>query len=1042
MTRSQRHATRPAGRRRRITRDGARGLGALVVLTVLLVAPPLILMRVVGNPIHGLAGFSLTKPLTDSAVTDILAIVMWVAWTQLAACVLAEVTAAVRGIALPRRLPMTLGFQRMLARNLVVAVFALLSATPMAAMAAGQASPSVTVAAQTIDGIGTLDVATVTAASSPPASVVVQPGDDLSDIASAELGSANRWVDIWDLNQGRPQPFGETFNDPSLIRPGWTLRLPTTNRLHAAPPEDGIELTVQPHDSLWALAETHLGSGARWSEIWTANRGTVQADGRRLTDPAKIQPGWILRIPGSHPNTPAAPRPVSTPAASRPTAAPNDSTTLLSPTQEPSPTTHHAPPDGESPPVPQPTTSTPPVAVSSPDSTPTPARDANGGTATREPALHSPGASSSDSAPTHQIGLGLTGIAAAAVVGAIGRRRVLQQRRRRAGRRIAMPGPQLSEAELALRAVEDTAAVRLLDRVARTVMLSCQRSGAVFPEVAVIRLFRRGVEFILTSPAPAVEPFVAAGDRLWRFDATTAGHLLATDDEITAEDIAFPFPLLVTIGVDDRGPVMVNLETGGALTVIGDTLHTLPVLHAAAAELATSALSEMATVQLIGVGGELAASTETGRATAHDELSDGLVEPSRFHAEMSDELVSSQCATMHEARSRGQAELTWPSHAVIYAGPLDADTREQIITSGVAVPGCGTGIITAAATVADAMPGWILRPSTQLRLQLEPFGLTVSPQQLSEADLADVTEILAVSGDLTDRPPTDPTWAAAATVTAAAASMVTGSAVTPDSQLALRRPPAEVHPDLHHEARRTTPMVRILGHVTISDARGEPPHEKLAKATEIAAYLALHADANRDRITQAIWPVKRITANYRQQLMSSLRGWLGIADDGEQYLGLYELHADVRCDWTSFETLAKQGFAAGADGLPHLEAALALVRDRPFVGVRSGTYAWADVLIQQQIIPAICDVAEAVATIHLANGEPAAARAASARGLLVEPWSETLLRLALRAAHLRGDAHDLRELIARVDRIQDELDDNDPETIELLAFVRNTRSSV
>ena len=44
----------------------------------------------VGNPIHGFAGFSLTKPLTDAAVTDILAIVMWVAWTQLAACVLTK----------------------------------------------------------------------------------------------------------------------------------------------------------------------------------------------------------------------------------------------------------------------------------------------------------------------------------------------------------------------------------------------------------------------------------------------------------------------------------------------------------------------------------------------------------------------------------------------------------------------------------------------------------------------------------------------------------------------------------------------------------------------------------------------------------------------------------------------------------------------------------------------------------------------------------------------------------------------------------------
>ena len=858
-----------------------------------------------------------------------------------------------------------------------------------------------------------------------------------SEIALTELGSASRWIDIWDLNHGSPQPSGETLKDPSLIRPGWTLRLPTSLE-HAAAADGTIELTVQPHDSLWALAETHLGSGERWTEIWTANRGSVQSDGRRLMDPAKIQSGWVLRIPASNVRPPAAHLPVAAPPVPSPGAAPSHSANLLPPNDDPRPTNDQRPDRGSSEPA-HPTASKAPASPLT--SNPGAADDANandaianGGTST-----HKPPTASSDSAPTHQIGLGLSGIAAAAIVGAIGRRRVLQQRRRRAGRRIAMPGAPLRDAELELRAVEDTAAVRLLDRAARTLMLQCQRSGAAFPEVAVIRLFHRGVELIMTSPAPAVEPFSAAGECMWRFDATSAGHLLASEEEITAADVAFPFPLLVTIGVDDRGPVLVNLETGGALTVIGETSTTLPVLHAAAAELATSGLSEMATLQLICVGGELATTTESGRATSHEGLSEGLVEPSRFHADMTRELLLSQCATMHEARSRGEAELTWPSHAVVYAGPLDVETREQIIASGIAAPGFGTGIITAAKTVAEALPGWVLRPSTQLRLKLEPFGLTVHPQQLSDADLANVTELLDISGDANDRPPSDPAWAAAATVVAAA-SAAAGSPATIDLRLAALRSTAAMPAALQHETHRTTPMVRILGHVTITDTRGEPPHEKLAKATEIAAYLALHADAGRDRITQAIWPVKRITANYRQQLMSGLRGWLGTADDGEPYLGLYELHADVRSDWTTFETLAKQGFAAGVDGLPYLEAALALVRDRPFAGVRSGTYAWADALIQHDIIPAIRDVADAVATIHLAVGDPAAARAAAAKGLLVEPWSEVLLRLSLRAAQLRGDEHDVRELIARIDKIQDELDDNDPETIELLSAVRLARS--
>ena len=51
------------------------------------------------------------------------------------------------------------------------------------------------------------------------------------------------------------------------------------------------------------------------------------------------------------------------------------------------------------------------------------------------------------------------------------------------------------------------------------------------------------------------------------------------------------------------------------------------------------------------------------------------------------------------------------------------------------------------------------------------------------------------------------------------------------------------------------------------------------------------------------------------------------------------------------------------------------------------------------------------------------------------------MRCALRAAHLRGDDHDIAELVDRLDRINDEFGDNDPETLELLALVQPIRAS-
>ena len=60
---------------------------------------------------------------------------------------------------------------------------------------------------------------------------------------------------------------------------------------------EAATVTVVRGDSLWGLAAQHLGSGARWQEIFDLNRGTPQADGRSLSDPNFIQIGWVLELP-------------------------------------------------------------------------------------------------------------------------------------------------------------------------------------------------------------------------------------------------------------------------------------------------------------------------------------------------------------------------------------------------------------------------------------------------------------------------------------------------------------------------------------------------------------------------------------------------------------------------------------------------------------------------------------------------------------------------------------------------------------------------
>jgi DNA-binding SARP family transcriptional activator len=90
---------------------------------------------------------------------------------------------------------------------------------------------------------------------------------------------------------------------------------PTTPGTTATAKMNAAVHIVAEGDSLWDIAEHHLGDPRRWKEIYELNRHRVQPDGDVLIDPEVIQPGWILNLPGdvtAAAQTPAA-RAVSPP---------------------------------------------------------------------------------------------------------------------------------------------------------------------------------------------------------------------------------------------------------------------------------------------------------------------------------------------------------------------------------------------------------------------------------------------------------------------------------------------------------------------------------------------------------------------------------------------------------------------------------------------------------------------------------------------------------------------------------------------------------
>jgi hypothetical protein len=123
----------------------------------------------------------------------------------------------------------------------------------------------------------------------------------------------------------------------------------------------------------------------------------------------------------------------------------------------------------------------------------------------------------------------------------------------------------------------------------------------------------------------------------------------------------------------------------------------------------------------------------------------------------------------------------------------------------------------------------------------------------------------------------------------------------------------------------------------------------------------------------------------------------------------YQLHDRVTCDWHEFVALSHRGFAAGVEGIPDLEAALALVHGRPFLGIDPGRYTWAEPHIQE-MIAAVCDVAHLVSQASADREHWRAAQKAACIGLLVDPLNDLLHADAVAAADGGSDHAELERL--------------------------------
>lgn len=130
------------------------------------------------------------------------------------------------------------------------------------------------------------------------ASYTVGNGDTLWGIAQSQLGDGNRWREIYESNK-------DTISNPNVISAGMVLRMPSGAKPQSNPapaPASSATYTVSGNDSLWSIAQSTLGDGNRWREIYELNRD-------KISNPDVISAGMTLRLPSgaSSPSSNPAP---------------------------------------------------------------------------------------------------------------------------------------------------------------------------------------------------------------------------------------------------------------------------------------------------------------------------------------------------------------------------------------------------------------------------------------------------------------------------------------------------------------------------------------------------------------------------------------------------------------------------------------------------------------------------------------------------------------------------------------------------------------
>jgi nucleoid-associated protein YgaU/DNA-binding SARP family transcriptional activator len=708
----------------------------LIRLAAVVVGVPWLLTRFVGWPLpHGrptvrqvLDGFTVGA-YDDKIFLKIIACVAWLAWAMIICSLTIHVVGLIRQVKVGKPRLIHPRLFAMTAKWLSGVTLVATSVTSRAGVAGAQTLPTTTVSTPVVPlSVDTGDVASPL----PRVSVegnrtyTVRGGETLWTVAEQTYGDGSQWQRIYDANK-------TTLTNPEVLPTGTVLTLPgltatPTGEVRASGAQPSVveasanngdgdapilgTVTVVKGDHFWKISEevltqaygrpvTDAETGPYWRAMVELNRSHVGSGDVNLIYAGENYQVQLPDLPVD-----VLDRTITLPRVVSRVDTPLEIPGLVEPVSEPV---------AERVPIEEPVSAAPvvvaPVAV---------------------PPTITPVGQTSDSDGSMMAvfaGLGLTAISAGALLIALRRRRATAARIRGVGEQLESPTEDMMSLLSRLRAIAQVDVTTTVDSVQRLLRQSLANSGTAVPSVLVARVGLNGVELLLDEPLTTAPPeFVCVDD----------GHCWVLSPDVTETQLVRArsnstgfMPALVSIGANEIGSVLVDLERLGALEIRCDDNTNndtgIGVLAAMAAEWEGAPWMdrEEAHIVAIGLPSALFGAYERVRQIHDTDLADEVQRlVDRAHSD-----AMRYPAGTHVERVATDAFVFGPT--VVLVGP-DHGEEAMMLAEAALVSGSGLAVV--------ALTG-LPRGSSQLVITgtaavLEPFGLDLDRFVMLEPDMA------------------------------------------------------------------------------------------------------------------------------------------------------------------------------------------------------------------------------------------------------------------------------------------------------------------